>query len=58
MLLIIGISWVLSVIIQQYISKPIKKLVKTTNEIVQEGNYDIRVKNQGTDEIGPIIRFV
>ncbi|MBL0766363.1 ATP-binding protein [Marivirga atlantica] len=54
MLLIIGISWVLSVIIQQYISKPIKKLVKTTNEIVQEGNYDIRVKNQGTDEIGQL----
>jgi len=54
MLLIIGISWILSVIIQQYISKPIKKLVRTTNEIVQKGNYDIRVKNQGTDEIGQL----
>lgn len=54
MFVIFIISWLLSMFIQQYISKPIKKLVRTTNKIVEVGDYTLRVKNQGNDEIGQL----
>lgn len=54
MFLIFVFSWMLSLFIQQYISKPIKKLVKTTNKIVTDGDYSLRVNSQGNDEIGQL----
>lgn len=56
MLAIVVLSWLITLLIQQYISKPIKKLVRTTNEITEEGNYMLRVENQGTDEIGQLYK--
>lgn len=46
------IALLFSVITQKTISEPILKLVETTKRISESGDYSIRVKKLGSDEIG------
>ncbi len=45
------ISYLLAIKLQKVISHPILDLSKVTNEISQSGDYSVRVKNDGSDEI-------
>lgn len=46
--------FILAYRIQKFISKPILKLAKITQNISEDTNYSIRVSNDGKDEIGSL----
>lgn len=45
----------LAIRFQKVLSTPILNLTKATKEISKEGNYQLRVKKQGNDEIGMLV---
>ncbi|MCK5823124.1 MAG: response regulator [Bacteroidales bacterium] len=55
LLLSLFISFLLSVKLQQIISRPILKLAKLTDEISTNKDFSIRIEKKGNDEIGKLI---
>lgn len=49
------VNYILAFWLQKIVSEPIIYLTKATKEISEKGNYQLRVKKQGNDEIGVLV---
>jgi signal transduction histidine kinase len=49
------VAFVLSALLQRYISEPIVKLASTTKQVAAEGDYSLRAPEGGGGEIGELI---
>jgi two-component system NtrC family sensor kinase len=54
-LLSIGLATAISLVLQRLISNPILALLQTTKEVSVAGDYSLRAKFSGADEIGELI---
>lgn len=48
------VALIMTIRLQQVISRPILNLAETTQKITKEGNYSLRVKTESADEIGTL----
>jgi signal transduction histidine kinase len=51
---LVVLTYLLAVRLQRFISQPILKLADVTGRIKEEGDYSIRVRKEGEDEIGAL----
>jgi methyl-accepting chemotaxis protein len=52
----IGISYLLAIALQRFISLPILKLANLTLEISKKGDYSMRIQSKNKDEIGELYK--
>ncbi|SFD04918.1 ATP-binding protein [Algibacter pectinivorans] len=52
---LLAVNFTLAYGLQKIVSEPIIHLTKATKEISEKGNYQMRVKKQGNDEIGVLV---
>jgi signal transduction histidine kinase len=55
-LVALGFSFVIAVVVQAYISRRLLYLVNNMNEAGRTGNYNIRIADEGKDEIGTLMK--
>ncbi|HMK05047.1 MAG TPA: ATP-binding protein [Ferruginibacter sp.] len=56
LLIALGFSFVIAVVVQAYISKRLLYLINNMNEAGKTGNYNIRIADEGKDEIGTLMK--
>ena len=55
LIVLLIVNYFLALMLQRVLSEPILNLTNATKEIYEEGNYKLRVKKQGNDEIGVLV---
>ncbi len=51
----LGIAYLLSLLFQRFLSRPILSLAEKTKEISEEKDYSVRLENDRNDEVGTLI---